>query len=259
MLRKIFTRFRRPDVKVYRAKWISDKAELYSRHKLIPGFDQQKLTNLSVLQVGAGGLGSEVSHTLVKKGVGQIHVFDHDTVELSNLPRQNFSKRDLGKYKTHCLGRNLKEQATGDTTILTYPFRIEEMVRMGLVLYSHVAVVLVDNEQTRVFCSNLFHIPVIFAAVGINAERLYVAVQERGKACYRCMIPEPESKEYRCQLPSCIDVNKVAAGLVAYALDSLIMGRERTWNYMELNLCGLPANRAEYIEKNPDCPLCGGK
>jgi hypothetical protein len=163
----------------------------------------------------------------------------------------------LYKNKALRLAKNIAKEATGDSLIVGYPYRIQEGVRMGIVPDCDVAAVLVDNEDTRVFCSEFFDVPVIFAAVGIDADRCYTMVQEPGAACYRCAIPELEGiNEYRCYLPSCIDVNKIVGGLVLYAVDSLFMDRARKWNYMEINLGGFPPNRTQFIEKNPNCPLC---
>jgi ubiquitin-like 1-activating enzyme E1 B len=41
-----------------------------------------------VLVVGAGGIGCEVLKNLVMCGVGDVHVIDLDTIDVSNLNRQ---------------------------------------------------------------------------------------------------------------------------------------------------------------------------
>lgn len=263
---RIFSRFQRlPKPKVYTAKKIMpkrlDERSIHSAQASILGFNQRRLEGCRVLVVGAGGLGGEVVEGLVRKGVGQILICDADQVELSNLNRQKFTKNDLDKNKAHRLARNMIKVATGNTVIKAYPYTIQEMLSMDIFPFCQVVMVLVDNEETRTFCSEEFsNLPIIFIAVGTNAERGYIAIQEPGRACYRCIIPEPKSlTEYRCQIPSCIDVNKVVSGLAIYALDSLVMGRERDYNYKEINLGGVLPDRNENFEKNPECPLCGGK
>jgi len=252
-----------PKTETYRTKKIKGKSrddkDVHHRQGLIPGFDQNKLSKLRVLVVGAGGLGGEVAEGLARKGVGEIHIFDSDFVEITNLNRQKFFKRDLYKNKALRLAKNISEQATGDSLIVGYPYRIQEVTRMGTVPECDVAAVLVDNEETRVFCSKFFDIPAIFAAVSTNADRCYVMVQKPDGACYRCVIPEPKGvSEYQCYLPSSIDVNKIVAGLVLYAVDSLTMDRARHWNYKEVNLSGFLPDKTQSIKRNPDCPLCGG-
>jgi molybdopterin/thiamine biosynthesis adenylyltransferase len=63
----------------------------YARHLLIDGFTelhQQKLTDASVLVVGAGGLGSAILLYLAAAGVGHLGVLDFDVISESNLNRQ---------------------------------------------------------------------------------------------------------------------------------------------------------------------------
>jgi len=251
-----------PQSKIYKTRKLKgknfDEMSVHHRQELIHGFDQKRLSDLLVLLVGAGGLGGEVAEGLARKGVGEIHIFDSDDVEITNLNRQKFFRRDLYKNKAIRLAKNIVKQATGDSVIAGYPYRIQEAVMMNIIPDCDVAVVLVDNDDTRAFCSKLFDFPVIFSAVSINADRCYTMVQVSGNACYRCVIPEPKGEsEQRCYLPSCIDVNKLVAALVLYAIDSLIMDRERQWNYKEINLGGFLQDRTEFIEKNQSCPLCG--
>ena len=63
----------------------------YSRQILLQQVDvdgQLKLKNSRVLIVGLGGLGSPVALYLAAAGVGELHVADFDTVDLTNLQRQ---------------------------------------------------------------------------------------------------------------------------------------------------------------------------
>lgn len=90
----------------------SDK-EKYSRQISVPGFGvhgQEKLKNSSVLVIGAGGLGCPALLYLVSCGVGSITIADHDTIALSNLPRQIlFGHNDIGKAKAIVAGEKLKQ------------------------------------------------------------------------------------------------------------------------------------------------------
>lgn len=92
-----------------------------ARHRGIAGFEQAALTRAVVLLIGAGGLGGEIGEGLVRKGVGELHIFDGDTVEASNLNRQRFTAADLGKNKALCLARNLQLEGYLGTVITGYP------------------------------------------------------------------------------------------------------------------------------------------
>ena len=60
--------------------------ERYKRQLgLIGAEGQDRLTNASVLVVGAGGLGNICAKFLASSGIGWITIADKDTVEESNL------------------------------------------------------------------------------------------------------------------------------------------------------------------------------
>jgi len=63
----------------------------HARHISLPQVGiagQQKLSDASVLVVGAGGLGSPALLYLAAAGIGRIGIIDDDTVDISNLQRQ---------------------------------------------------------------------------------------------------------------------------------------------------------------------------
>lgn len=63
----------------------------YSRQILLQHIDidgQLKLKGSRVLIVGLGGLGAPVALYLAAAGVGELHLADFDTVDLTNLQRQ---------------------------------------------------------------------------------------------------------------------------------------------------------------------------
>lgn len=68
-----------------------DELLRYSRQILLPQIDvagQLRLKQSRVLIVGLGGLGSPVALYLAAAGVGELHLADFDTVDLTNLQRQ---------------------------------------------------------------------------------------------------------------------------------------------------------------------------
>lgn len=58
---------------------------------------------------GMGGLGSNVAEMLVRSGATRLVVADLDTVDLSNMNRQNYAMRDLGLPKVEAAERRLRE------------------------------------------------------------------------------------------------------------------------------------------------------
>lgn len=65
------------------------------------GPDAATFGNSKVLLVGAGGIGCELLKDLIMMNIGEIHVLDLDTIDLSNLNRQFlFRYKDIKKSKS---------------------------------------------------------------------------------------------------------------------------------------------------------------
>lgn len=236
---------------------------VHDRFARIPGADLAALRQAKIVVVGCGGLGSECSHGLVRKGVGEIQLLDYDTVELSNLARQRFYLEDVGKNKALSLARNLVAEATARTVIVGRAMAFQEVLEAGISMRCTAAIVGVDNNLTRVHAARHFWsrcVPVVFAAVDHSATRGYVFVQESrpGTPCFLCLFPDAEedTSTNACAGAS-IDILKVVAGIVLYAVDSLVMARPRSWNYVQLHLDTGDATHYQVAQRG-DCPVCGG-
>jgi len=78
-------------------------------------FSKRDLKILSILSksvvgiAGAGGLGSNVAVTLARAGIGKLVIADFDTVEPSDLNRQQYFIDQIGKPKVDSLLENLKK------------------------------------------------------------------------------------------------------------------------------------------------------
>lgn len=237
------------------------EATVSDRQEKIHGFSQEIFEKLSVLMIGAGGLGSEIGEGLTRKGVGELKIFDGDVVQLSNLNRQKFYKQDLYKNKAKCLARNLVKEGVKNSVIIGYPFHFQEAVKRGVDVTPDVVVCGVDNNPTRVFVSKYFYlrdIPVVFVAVSTDGNNGYTFVQEPGKACWGCLFPRAiNDNSYPCPgTPAIKDILKVVAGMVLYAVDSVFMPRLRDWNYKEIFLDGFP-DKVFWVRRKDNCLLCG--
>lgn len=91
------------------------KSQLFKRQTTLSEIGeegQQKLHNTSVLVVGCGGLGSPIAVQLAASGIGNIHLVDFDTIDVSNLHRQVFySLGDIGKSKSETLASFIEKRA----------------------------------------------------------------------------------------------------------------------------------------------------
>ncbi|MDE7157556.1 MAG: sulfur carrier protein ThiS adenylyltransferase ThiF [Lachnospiraceae bacterium] len=70
---------------------------------------QEKLKNAKVAVAGLGGLGSHVSIALARLGIGHLRLIDYDVVDITNIFRQCYLLRHIGKYKTDCMKAQIAE------------------------------------------------------------------------------------------------------------------------------------------------------
>jgi molybdopterin/thiamine biosynthesis adenylyltransferase len=226
--------------------------------------NHQALREATITLIGGGGLAGEIGEALVRKTYGSLTIFDSDIVTPSNLNRQFFFKADLYKNKAVRLARNLAQVGFGETVITGVPLAFEDAVARGLDLSATVVVVAIDNNPGRVAACRYYQrlgLPVVFCAVSATADHGYAYVQEPGKACWGCMFPDEVNDEtYPCPgTPAVKDILKVVAGIVVYAVDTLLpgMARLRCWNYKSVHLCGSVPGRDWQVARRTDCQLCG--
>ncbi|MDR2831152.1 MAG: sulfur carrier protein ThiS adenylyltransferase ThiF [Methanobrevibacter sp.] len=67
------------------------------------------IKNSKVAIAGLGGLGSNIAIMLSRIGVGNLLLVDFDVIEPSNLNRQQYLIKDLGKYKTDALKETISQ------------------------------------------------------------------------------------------------------------------------------------------------------
>lgn len=82
------------------------EAMLCARHT--PGV-YAKVKAARVAVAGLGGLGSNIAISLARTGVGHLHLIDFDTVEPSNLNRQQYRICHLGMAKAEALAAQISE------------------------------------------------------------------------------------------------------------------------------------------------------
>lgn len=81
--------------------------ERYIRNRLyISDSEQIKIRNFEILIAGAG-IGSFIAEAALRLGFENLTIIDGDTVELSNLNRQNYQEKDLGHSKAISIKQRL--------------------------------------------------------------------------------------------------------------------------------------------------------
>ncbi len=88
--------------------------ERFSRHILLPEWDQSRLGGATVIIMGIGALGNEVAQCLALAGVGRLILCDPDVIEKSNLSRTPlFRECDIGRLKVEAAAEVLTDLAPG--------------------------------------------------------------------------------------------------------------------------------------------------
>jgi len=233
----------------------------FDRQVLIAGFDQERYSKSSLLFIGAGGLTSAIAPIVVRKGIGTVKMLDPDRVEPSNLSRQFFSPADIGQYKAVALAENLERICTAETRLYGFGMSLEQAIEEGLNLSCDVAVCCVDNNPARVVSRHYFRaagVPVVYLAVSSDADYGYIFIQNRMGPCIGCLLPDiAVDSRYPCPgTPAIADILHVVGAVAAYAIDTLLMGRKRSWNYRRLHLASGDFDVASVIQKRMNCRLC---
>jgi molybdopterin/thiamine biosynthesis adenylyltransferase len=199
----------------------------YARQKLIPWWDQERLTESSLVVVGAGALGNEVLKNLALLGIGHILVVDFDTIELSNLSRcVLFSAKDVGRPKAQVASEAL-QSLNSDVRVEWLCGDVE--LDLGLSRLREYDLVLgcLDSVNARwAINRSCMHAGVPWINAGINATAGEVAFFDpKTGPCYECGMTDGMwqrfNERYSCMLlakmlpPFSVPTTAVVASLTA--------------------------------------------
>ncbi|MDG2370173.1 MAG: HesA/MoeB/ThiF family protein [Flavobacteriales bacterium] len=156
---------------------------------------QLKLKISKVLVIGAGGLGCPVLTQLTTCGIGTIGIVDHDTVSLSNLPRQNlYGKSSIGKSKVKEAIKRLK-QLNSSTKFIEYNFQLTTKNTYNTIKNYDLIIDCTDNIQTKYLINDtciLLEKPLVFGAV-FKHEGQIAVFNYNGSGTYRCLFPKQQN------------------------------------------------------------------
>ena len=128
--------------------------ERYARQLLLENWDQEKLSQSTVVVAGIGALGTIVAVDLVLTGIGKVIVIDFDTIELSNLSRQYlYNDDDVGKAKAVVAGQRLREM-NPDVQVLALNSAIQD-VRHSIYEESDLIIDGLDTFEARRWLNSL--------------------------------------------------------------------------------------------------------
>jgi hypothetical protein len=157
--------------------------------------------------------------------------------------------------------RNLEPVCTAATRLYGYALSFEQAVEDDLNLSCDLAVCAVDNNPARVAVSRYFRaagVPVIVLAVSAETDHGYVFIQRPEGPCLGCLFPDIANDDrYPCPgTPAVADILQAVGSLAVYSVDTILMNRQRTWNYRRINLGDRTLDAACQVTLRRDCPLC---
>ena len=136
-------------------KLIPTKEEWYKALCERHGEDiQKKFASATVAICGLGGLGSNIAVALARAGVGKLILIDFDTVDITNLHRQQYKANQIGVNKTDALAYNLCEIAPF-TTVETHNVRITENNAKKLLENADIICEAFDDAEAKAMLTNL--------------------------------------------------------------------------------------------------------
>lgn len=166
-------------------------AERFDRTKQLIGRSAvEKLADCRVAVFGIGGVGSFVCEALARGGIGNLDLFDSDTVDITNINRQLIAlDSTVGKFKTDVMKERIADinpvaKVTSNKVFITP----EVADRMDFTKYDYV-VDAIDNVTAKIaLCQRAFEnkVPII-SAMGagnkLDPTKFQIADIEKTSGC----------------------------------------------------------------------------
>jgi len=268
----------------------------YDRQKRIIGWDQKKISNATVMIVGAGATGNELVKNLSLTGIGNITLIDYDIIEKSNLNRCvlfNMKNNIEKQYKVDVVKEAI-EKLNPDTNIEAIKQNLNDIDK-NLYKKSDVVCSCLDNIEARLQANNYsyyFEIPFIDSGIdGFfgSVQAIYSGVKDA--ACLQCGITGTDLdlmwKKFSCtgqeiksengetmgKIATIITTTSIIGGIQAQQVLKFVLGIDYFKDYgkwppniglpligKQLNYNG-QTNKFEIIDKskNPKCWTCSYK
>jgi adenylyltransferase/sulfurtransferase len=242
----------------------------YSRQELFTPIGregQERLSAARVAVVGCGALGSQLSETMVRAGVGFVRLIDRDIVEESNLQRQTlFTEADAQALRPKALAAKARLQAVNSQG--TIDARVEDLtwenardLLAGMDLFLDGT----DNFDTRYVLNDLSvetDIPWIYGAcVGSYGLVLPVMRGTRRTPCLRCVLGDapPPGSSPTCDTAGVIaPIVQVIAGLQGAEALKILSGHPEAANVglMSIDVWSSQLDRIDLALTAPSCAAC---
>jgi molybdopterin/thiamine biosynthesis adenylyltransferase len=245
-----------------------DELLRYSRQILLKQVDidgQLRLKQSRALVVGLGGLGSPVALYLAAAGVGELHLADFDSVELSNLQRQIAHDSDsIGRTKVDSAMARLRAINPG-VRLLAYRAALDEDSLAAAVSAVDLVLDCSDNFATReavnAACVAAGKPLVSGAAIRLEGQLSVFDPRRADSPCYHCLYGHGSEAELTCSEAGVVGpLVGVVGSLQALEALKLLAGFGEPLVGRLLLIDALGSRFRELrVRRDPECPVCGGR
>lgn len=244
----------------------------YARQILLDGWDmdaQLRLKSSRVVMIGAGGLGCPASETLVRAGLGHVHLIDDDVIEASNLQRQTlFLLENINKPKALTAADMLTRinpliKARGTVARLDEDNAYE---LLGIATGKpDLLLDCTDNFATRDIINRIsvrYQIPLLSASAIAMQGQLALFEPQLNTGCYHCVfgsvVADGEADERTCANSGVLaSTTAIMGNLQANAaLQYLGLTKNPLTNKLLLWDGSRMQQRLMGYRQDPECPIC---
>ncbi len=240
----------------------------YSRQILLPQIDvagQLRLKNSRVLIVGLGGLGSPVALYLAAAGVGELHLADFDTVDLTNLQRQiAHDSESLGLPKVESVAKRLRA-LNPNVAVHLHPAGLDADSLDAAVSAVDAVLDCSDNFGTReavnAACVNAGKPLISGAAIQLDGQLAVFDPRRADSPCYHCLYGHGNEAELTCSEAGVVGpLVGLVGSLQALEALKLLAGFGEPLVGRLLLIDGLGSRFRELkVKRDPACSVCGGR
>ncbi|AGZ37060.1 molybdopterin-synthase adenylyltransferase MoeB [Pseudomonas sp. SWI6] len=248
---------------------LSDQELLrYSRQVLLAQVDidgQLRLKRSKALIVGLGGLGSPVALYLAAAGVGELHLADFDTVDLTNLQRQVIhDSTSVGMSKVDSAIQRL-QAINPEVNLVAHRHALDEDSLAAAVAAVDLVLDCSDNFATReavnAACVAACKPLVSGAAIRLEGQLSVFDPRRDNSPCYHCLYGHGSEAELTCSEAGVIGpLVGLVGSLQALEAMKLLAGFGEPLVGRLLLIDALGTRMRELrVKRDPACAVCGNR
>ncbi|QCI14652.1 molybdopterin-synthase adenylyltransferase MoeB [Pseudomonas putida] len=240
----------------------------YSRQILLAQVDiegQLRLKQGKALIVGLGGLGSPVALYLAAAGVGELHLADFDTVDLTNLQRQVIhDSASVGMAKVDSAIQRL-QAINPEVTLVPHRQALDEDSLAEAVAAVDLVLDCSDNFGTReavnAACVSAGKPLVSGAAIRLEGQLSVFDPRRDSSPCYHCLYGHGSEAELTCSEAGVIGpLVGLVGSLQALEALKLLAGFGEPLVGRLLLIDALTTRMRELrVKRDPGCAVCGSR